>query len=72
MNRIVIFYIKGEKYNPMYKWNDICYFLDDLRNGTNIPKEDDIVIEAYIDDNLIDMGNTFKETLEKMKFILDI
>ena len=48
----------------------------DIADNSDLPIEEvevnDIVIEAYIDDNLIDLGNTFGITLRKMQMILGI
>lgn len=72
MNKIIVMYIKGTTYNPMKKWNSVEDFQKALDTNDNIPNENDIVVEAYIDDNLIDRGNTFKVTLEKLKLVLGI
>lgn len=72
MNKIIIMYIKGEEYNPMFKWNSEDDFKLALRTGVGLPKLTDIVVEAYINDNLVDLGNTFETTLGKLKLILNI
>ena len=71
MNKIIVLYIKGEKYNPMFKWNSEDAFKLALNTGVGLPNKDDIVVEAYINDNLVDLGNTFETTLEKLKLILN-
>ena len=70
MNKIIVIIIKGDDYNHTFKWNSVDEFMAAMNKG-NIPKMSDIVVEAYIDDNLIDFGNTFGVTLRKMKLILD-
>ena len=70
MNKIIILIIYGKDYNHTYKWNSHTEFLQDVANNNKVPKPDDIVVEAYIDDNLIDAGNTFDVTLNKLKLIL--
>lgn len=68
-NDYFVIYIKGYEYNPCFKWNKIEDFIYDLKNNVNIPKLDDIVVEAYLNDNLIDMGNTFDVLLNKLKLM---
>ena len=70
MNKIIVLYIKGEEYNPMFKWNSEDEFKLALHTGVGMPKPNDIVVEAYINDNLVDLGNTFETTLSKLKLIL--
>lgn len=53
MNKIVTIYIKGEGYNPMYKWNSLKEFKQALKSKEGVPKDDDTVVEAYINDDLI-------------------
>lgn len=72
MNKIILFYVKGTTYNPMYKWSSVEQFQDTLSSHKGIPSMDAVVTEAYIDDNMIDAGNTFAVTLEKYKLILGI
>lgn len=72
MNKVIVIYIKGKEYNHMFKWNSIREFSEALYNNDNLPNKEDIVTEAYIDDNLVDVGNTFEVTLNKLKLILDI
>lgn len=72
MNKIIILIVKGDDYNHTFKWNSVEDFTESLKNNKGIPKVNDIVIEAYIDDNLIDLGNTFGVTLRKMQMILGI
>lgn len=72
MNKLIVIYIKGEIYNPMFKWNSVEEFIDAITTNTKVPNKTDIVVEAYIDDNLIDMGNTFECTLNKIKLICGI
>lgn len=71
MNTIIVLFVKQEDYNKMYKYNSKEEFEEALRKNENIPKRDEIVLEAYISDNLIDLGNTFEITLTKLKLILD-
>lgn len=70
MNKIIILYVKGTEYNKMLKWNNTEDFWNDINNNKNTPNSNDIITEAYVDDNLVDMGNTFAATLEKLKMIL--
>lgn len=72
MNKIIIIIVKGDEYNPTFKWNSVEEFSQALVSGVHLPSKNDIVIEAYIDDNMIDAGNTFDVTLSKLKMILDI
>lgn len=72
MNKIITIITKGNEYNHTFKWNSVEEFNESLKNNKGIPKVNDIVIEAYIDDNLIDLGNTFGVTLRKMQMILGI
>ncbi len=72
MNKIIIIIVKGDDYNHTFKWNSVDEFRNALENGGKLPNKNDVVIEAYIDDNLIDAGNTFEITLDKLKLILDI
>lgn len=75
MNKYITFYVKddGTKgYNPMIKFNSVEEFKDALRNNRGIPKEDDIIVEAWIDDNMVDRGNTFKDTLNKLNLVLGL
>ena len=72
MNKIITIIVRGDEYNPTFKWNSVDEFRNTLKNGEKLPNKNDIVIEAYIDDNLIDAGNTFEITLDKLKLILDI
>lgn len=70
MNKIIVLFVKGKEYNKMFKWNSVEEFQKALKNNDNIPKMDDIITEAYIDDNLVDLGNTFEQTLNKLNLIL--
>lgn len=70
VNKIIILIIQGKDYNHTYKWNSHTEFLKDVANNNKVPKPNDMVVEAYIDDNLIDAGNTFNVTLNKLKLIL--
>lgn len=72
MNKIIILIVKGDDYNHTFKWNSVDDFRNTLLNGERLPDKNDVVIEAYVDDNLIDAGNTFDVTLSKLKLILDI
>lgn len=72
MNKIIVIIIKGDDYNHTFKWNSVEEFNEALKNNEGIPKFNDTVIEAYIDDNLIDLGNTFDVTLRKMQMILGV
>ena len=72
MNKIITIITKGDEYNHTFKWNSVEEFNESLKNNKGIPKVNDIVIEAYIDDNWIDLGNTFGITLRKMQMILGI
>lgn len=72
MNKIITIITKGDDYNHTFKWNSVEEFIEALKNNKGIPKVNDLVIEAYIDDNLIDLGNTFGVTLRKMQMILGI
>lgn len=70
MNKIIVLYVLGNTYNPMFKYNSVEEFVEALGTGKHIPKYDDIIVEAYIDDNLVDIGNTFINTLTKLKMVL--
>lgn len=70
MNKIIVLFVKGKEYDKMFKWNSVEEFQKALKNNDNIPKMDDIITEAYIDDNLVDLGNTFEQTLNKLNLIL--
>lgn len=72
MNKIIILVVKGTEYNKTLKWNSVEEFKESLVNGCRLPNSDDIIVEASIDDNIIDIGNTFEVTLEKMRMILDL
>ena len=72
MNKIIILIVKGDDYNHTFKWNSVDDFRNTLLNGERLPDKNDVVIEAYVDDNLIDAGNTFDVTLSKLKLILNI
>ena len=72
MNKIIILIVKGDDYNHTFKWNSVDDFRNTLLNGERLPDKNDVIIEAYADDNLIDAGNTFDITLSKLKLILDI
>lgn len=72
MNKIITIITKGDEYNHTFKWNSVEEFTKALKSNKGIPKVNGIVIEAYIDDNLIDLGNTFGITLRKMQMILGI
>ena len=72
MNKIITIITKGDEYNHTFKWNSVEEFNEALKSNDGIPKVNDIVIEAYIDDNLIDLGNTFGITLRKIQMILGI
>lgn len=72
MNKIIILIVKGDDYNHTFKWNSVNDFRNTLLNGERLPDKNDVIIEAYVDDNLIDAGNTFDVTLSKLKLILDI
>ena len=72
MNKIIIIIVKGDDYNHTFKWNSVDDFRNTLLNGERLPDKNDVIIEAYVDDNLIDAGNTFDITLSKLKLILDI
>lgn len=70
MNKIITVYIKGTEYNKMLKWNSAEEFWDAVSQNKGLPKPDDIITEAYIDDNMVDAGNTWKCVLEKFRMIL--
>lgn len=72
MNKIIILIVKGYNYNHTFKWNSVEQFREALTSGKNIPSRNSIIVEAYIDDNLIDAGNTFDVTLRKIQMILGI
>lgn len=72
MNKIIVIVIKGEEYNRTLKWNSAEEFKTALVNGDGLPDSQDIVIDAYIDDNLIDLGNTFDVTARKLAMVLGI
>lgn len=72
MNKVIVIYVKDKEYNHMFKWNSINEFSEAIYNNSSLPNKEDIVTEAYIDDNLVDVGNTFEVTLNKLKLILDI
>ena len=72
MNKVIVIYVKDKEYNHMFKWNSINEFSEAIYNNSGLPNKEDIVTEAYIDDNLVDVGNTFEVTLNKLKLILDI
>ena len=64
--------MENKGYNPMFKYNSVEEFKDALRNNKHIPNRSDIILEAYIDDNLVDRGNTFEETLKKLDLVLGL
>lgn len=70
MNKIIVLFVKGKEYNKMFKWNSVDEFFDAVNKNQNIPNKTDIITEAYVDDNLVDLGNTFEQTLDKLKLIL--
>lgn len=70
MNKIIVLFVKGKEYDKMFKWNSVEEFFDAVNKNQNIPDKNDIVTEAYIDDNLVDLGNTFEQTLNKLNLIL--
>jgi hypothetical protein len=70
MNKIIKLYVQGTDYNPLFKWNSVEEFIEAVNTNTRVPKPNDIIVEAYIDDNLVDIGNTFEVTLEKLKLFL--
>ena len=72
MNKIILLIVKGDDYNHTFKWNSVEQFREALTSGKHIPSRNSIIVEAYIDDNLIDVGNTFEVTLSKMRLVLDI
>lgn len=72
MNKIIILIVKGDEYNHTFKWSSVEQFKEALTSCKHIPSRNSIIVEAYIDDNLIDAGNTFEVTLSKLKLILDI
>lgn len=72
MNKIITLIVKGDDYNHTLKWNSVELFKEALSTRERIPTGDAIITEAYIDDNMIDAGNTFDVTLGKMKLILGI
>lgn len=72
MNKIIILIVKGDEYNKTLKWNSVEEFKESLDTGYRLPNSDDVIVEASIDDNIIDIGNTFKVTLDKLKMIIDL
>lgn len=72
MNKIITVIVDGDEYNHTFKWNSLEEFKRDLDSGSNLPDCQAIVKEAYIDDNLVDFGNTFGTTLRKLEMILDL
>lgn len=61
MNKYIVLIVQGTEYNPTFKWNSFEEFKEAVKNSKGLPDKDSIVLEAYIDDNLIDRGNSFNE-----------
>lgn len=72
MNKIIILIVQGTEYNKTFKWNSAEEFKEALESGDGLPNPQDIVIEAYIDDNIVDIGNTFSVTSGKLEMILGL
>jgi len=70
MNRIITLIVQGTEYNHTYKWNSFEEFKQDINTNVNLQDKSRIVLEAYIDDNLIDMNNTLEITLNKLLLIV--
>lgn len=68
---VIYMYIKGEEYNPMFKWNNFAELKQAVESGENVPAMDSLVVEAYVLDNLVDCGNTFDVTYNKLKLMYD-
>lgn len=71
MNKVICMYIKGTDYNPMKKWNSIEEFKLALEMNDNIPANDTIIAETWIDDNLVNTNSTFKQVVEQLKLVFD-
>ena len=63
-------YIKQPEFNKMYKWNYEEDFWHDVACKIHIPKDSDIVVECWINDNIVDLGNSFADTVNKLRLIL--
>jgi len=74
MNKIIVLFVKSQEDGKvkMLKWNNEEEFSMALKTGIGIPEMNDIITEAWITDNLVDIGNTFEVTLNKLKLVLDI
>lgn len=73
MNKVIVLFLLDptKDYKPMYEYNSAEEFFTAVETGEGVPKMNDIIAEAWVSDNIVDMGNTFKVTLEKLKLILD-
>lgn len=60
---------RNKDYNPMYKFLSFHELEDRVANNDNVPMMNEIVVEAYRDDNLINRGNTFSDTYNNIKLI---
>lgn len=70
MNKIIVVIVRGVEYNKTYKWNSADELKQAVANCDGLPSSGDIVIEAYIDDNLVDAGNSFDTTLKKILLVI--
>lgn len=72
MNKIIKFYKldnEGLGYNPMYKFNSVEELRTAVQFKKDIPNENDMIAETWIDDNMISKNETLKEVLEKLILI---
>lgn len=68
----IIMYIQGKEYNPMKKWNNFEELKQAVEMKLDVPDDNEIVVEAYIGDNLVNRGNTFKDTYENIRLVCEI
>lgn len=72
MNKIIKFYKldnEGLGYNPMYKFNSAEELRTAIQFKRDIPNENDIIAETWIDDNMISKNEPMVEVLEKLRLI---
>lgn len=70
MNKYIVLIVQGTEYNHTFKWNSFEEFKEAVKSNKGLPDKDSIVLEAYIDDNLIDRGNSFNDTLKKLLLVM--
>lgn len=72
MNKIIKFYKldnEGLGYNPMYKFNSVEELRTAVQFKKDIPNENDMIAETWIDDNMISKNELMVEVLEKLRLI---